>query len=226
MKILIVDDDRQLATIIAFTLRREGYSVVHAHDGPTALQLWEIEQPDLVLLDVNLPGIDGYEVLRQIRAVARTPVVMLTVRGEEEDTVRGLDLGADDYVTKPFSPRTLLARLRAVFRRAGVAITTSDLAIGELTLDIDRQEVLIGDSSRVHLTPLEYRLLHYLMVNQGQVLPAEMLIEYVWGYEDTGDRSLLKQLVRRLRRKIEPDPANPRYIETVTNVGYTLINDV
>lgn len=221
MKILLVDDDLQLATIIAFTLQREGYTVVTAHDGVAALQLWEQERPHLVLLDVNMPPPDGYEVLRRIRAVGSTPVVMLTVRNAEEDTVVGLDLGADDYISKPFSPRTLLARLRAVLRRVG-EMPADDLTFGDLTMDIDRQEVRRGNEPSVKLTPLEFRLLHYLWVNQNKVLSNDALIEHVWGYGDTGDKMLLKQLVRRLRRKIEPDPTTPRYLQNVAGVGYVL----
>jgi DNA-binding response OmpR family regulator len=225
MKILAVDDDIQLATIIAFTLRREGFFVITAHDGHQALELWADEQPDLVLLDVNLPRLDGYEVLRQIRTHSPTPVIMLTARSDEEDLVRGLDLGADDYIAKPFSPKTLLARIRAVLRRSGTTtsgdLSPNDLTAGDLHLDPDRQEARLRDGPAIKLTPLEYRLLHYLIVNRGQVIPADTLIEHVWGYRDTGDRTLLKQLVRRLRRKIEPDPATPRYIETIPNIGYT-----
>jgi len=221
MKILLVDDDLQLASIIAFTLQREGYTVVTAHDGVAALRLWEQEQPHLVLLDVNMPPPDGYEVLRRIRAVGNTPVVMLTVRNAEEDTVAGLDLGADDYISKPFSPRTLLARLRALLRRVG-EMPADDLTFGDLTLDIDRQEVRRGNEASVKLTPLEFRLLNYLWVNQTRVLSNDALIEHVWGYGDTGDKMLLKQLVRRLRRKIEPDPTTPRYLQNVAGVGYVL----
>jgi DNA-binding response OmpR family regulator len=221
MRVLVVDDDEQLAALIAFTLRREGYQVLQADDGKAALAVWEAEQPDLVLLDVNLPHLDGYEVLRYIRATGPTPVIMLTVRDEDDDMVRGLDLGADDYIAKPFSPKNLLARIRAVVRRSGRQ-PPGDLALGGLTIDVDRQEVRRGDGATVKLTPLEFRLLHYLLSNQGQVLPTEMIIEHVWGYEDSGDRTLLKQLIRRLRLKIEPDPAHPRYVETVAGVGYTL----
>lgn len=221
MKILVVDDDIQLATIIAFTLQREGYTIVNAHDGVTALQLWEQEQPNLVLLDVNLPQMDGYEVLRRIRAVGKTPVLMLTVRNAEEDMVSGLDLGADDYITKPFSPRTLLARIRAVLRRIG-EVPADDLTLGDFTLDLDRQEVRRASEASIKLTPLEFRLLHYLLVNQNHVLSNDNLIEHVWGYSDTGDKMLLKQLVRRLRRKIERDPATPRYLHNVAGVGYVL----
>lgn len=221
MRVLVVDDDLQLASLIAFALRREGYQVLHAADGESALALWETEQPDLILLDINLPRLNGYEVLRRIRAVSATPVIMLTVRGEEEDMVRGLDLGADDYIAKPFSPKNLLARIRAVLRRSGRQ-PPADLTLGDLTVDVDRQEVRRADGTVIRLTPLEFRLLHYLLINQGQVLPAELIIEHVWGYDADGDRTLLKQLVRRLRLKIEPDPTHPRYIETVPGVGYTV----
>lgn len=221
MRVLVVDDDLQLASLIAFALRREGYQVLHAADGESALALWEAEQPDLILLDINLPRLNGYEVLRRIRAVSATPVIMLTVRGEEDDMVRGLDLGADDYIAKPFSPKNLLARIRAVLRRSGRQ-PPADLTLGDLTVDVDRQEVRRADGTVIRLTPLEFRLLHYLLINQGQVLPAELIIEHVWGYDADGDRTLLKQLVRRLRLKIEPDPTHPRYIETVPGVGYTI----
>lgn len=221
MRVLVVDDDMQLAALIAFTLRREGFEVIKAADGEAALAAWEAQQPDLVILDVNLPRLDGYQVLRRIRAAGLTPVIMLTVRDEEDDMVRGLDLGADDYIAKPFSPKNLLARIRAVLRRSGKQ-PPADLTFDDLTLDVDRQEVRRAGGEVIKLTPLEFRLLHYLFVNQGQVLPSDMIIEYVWGYGDSGDRSALKQLVRRLRLKIEPDPGTPRYIETVPGVGYTL----
>ncbi len=221
MRVLVVDDDMQLAALIAFTLRREGFEVIKAADGEAALAAWEAQQPDLVILDVNLPRLDGYKVLRRIRAAGLTPVIMLTVRDEEDDMVRGLDLGADDYIAKPFSPKNLLARIRAVLRRSGKQ-PPADLTFDDLTLDVDRQEVRRAGGEVIKLTPLEFRLLHYLFVNQGQVLPSDMIIEYVWGYGDSGDRSALKQLVRRLRLKIEPDPGTPRYIETVPGVGYTL----
>ncbi len=218
-KILVVDDDEQLSSILSFTLRREGFVVVHASDGNQAVQVWEQERPDLVLLDINLPGQSGLEVLRHIRSQSKMPVIMLTVRSEDEDVVKGLDLGADDYIGKPFSPKTLVARIRAVLRRTG-ASGAADVKTGELVLDVDRQQVQRGHQAPTRLTPLEFRLLQYLMIHRGQVLTAESLIEHVWGYEDTGDKVLLKQLVRRLRRKIEQDPASPRYIETVPNIGY------
>ncbi|MGB8648798.1 MAG: response regulator transcription factor [Anaerolineae bacterium] len=220
MKILVVDDDAQLSSIIGFALKRESWLVVNARDGQAALDVWAREQPDLVLLDINLPRLSGLEVLRRIRTESKTPVILLTVRADEEDVVRGLDLGADDYIAKPFSPKTLLARMRAVLRRTGTPLPEGDLTAGDLTLDVNRQEVIRAHNAPVHLTPLEFRLLQHLMVHQGQVVESDELIQRVWGYDDSGDRMLLKQLIRRLRRKIEADPANPHYIETVPNVGY------
>ncbi len=220
MKILVVDDDAQLSSIISFALKREGWMVVTARDGEAALQVWESEQPDLVLLDINLPRLSGHEVLSRIREVSRTPVIMLTVRADEEDVVQGLDLGADDYIAKPFSPKTLLARIRAVMRRTATTQPTGDLTVGDLRLDMERQQVIRNADAPIHLTPLEFRLLQYLLIHRGQVVDAENLIQHIWGYDESGDRMLLKQLVRRLRRKIEPNPANPQYIETIPNVGY------
>ncbi len=220
MKILVVDDDEQLSSIIRFTLKREGFTVLNAPDGQAALDLWQQEAPDLVLLDVNLPRLDGHQVLRRIRAASNTPVILLTVRADDEDVVQGLDLGADDYIAKPFSPKTLVARIRAVLRRVN-GEPVHELSSGGLTLDAERQQVCRGEESPIRLTPLEVRLLQQLMLNRGQVLSADNLIAHVWGYEDTGDRMLLKQLIRRLRRKIEPDPGAPRYIETIPNIGYT-----
>ncbi len=225
MKILVVDDDEQLSSIIRFTLKREGFVVLTAPDGQAALEAWRQEAPDLILLDVNLPRLNGHQVLRRIRAESQTPVIMLTVRAEDEDVVQGLDLGADDYVAKPFSPKTLVARIRAVLRRASVE-PAREVKSGELSLDPERQQVQRGQEPAIRLTPLEFRLLQHLMLNRGQVLTADVLIEHVWGYEDTGDRVLLKQLIRRLRRKIEPDPANPRYIETIPNIGYSFTDTV
>jgi DNA-binding response OmpR family regulator len=224
MKILVVDDDVQLNSIISFTLRREGFVVLNAYDGQAALELWRQEQPDLILLDLNLPRLDGHQVLTQVRAQRRTPVILLTVRADEEDVVRGLDLGADDYIAKPFSPKTLLARMRAVLRRSESG-PSAGMNEDELALDPERQQARRGRELPIHLTPLEFRLLQHLMLHRGQVSAAETLIEHVWGYQGTGDRDLLKQLIRRLRRKIEPDPANPIYIETVPNIGYSFKSD-
>lgn len=222
MKALVVDDDRVLADLVAFTLRREGFQVVQAHDGEAALRRWAEEQPDIIVLDVNLPRLDGFTVCRRIREQADTPIILLTVRGEEDDIVRGLELGADDYIPKPFSPRQLVARAQAVLRRAGKTPAPAIRQVGELTLDPARREVRIGQGDPIPLTPLESRLLDYFMINAGHVLTTQAIIDHVWGPEG-GDRDMLRQLVRRLRSKIEPDPTNPIFIETVPGLGYGLV---
>jgi DNA-binding response OmpR family regulator len=222
MKILVVDDDLELLRLIAFTLRQSSYLVLEAQDGPQALEVFAEESPDLVLLDVNLPRINGFEVLRRIRAQgSRIPVLMLTVRSSEEDQVQGLDLGADDYLTKPFSPRTLLARVRALLRRAGVERPTT-LSSGDLALDAERQTISVRSAPPVRLTPLEFRLAQLLLANAGRTLTPDRVTVHVWGHRGMGDKQLLKQLVHRLRRKIEEDPASPKYVLTVSGVGYLL----
>lgn len=222
MKLLVVDDDLELLGLVAYALRQAGYFVVEAQDGPAALAVFGREQPDLVVLDVNLPRLDGLEVLRRIRAGGhRTPVMLLTVRAGEEDQVRGLDLGADDYLTKPFSPRTLLARVRALLRRAGKE-SGGSVSAGDLALDPEGQSVRLRGGAAVRLTGLEFRLLQMLLANAGRPLSADRLTAHVWGDRGAGDRQLLKQLVHRLRQKIERDPAAPEYLVTVSGVGYLL----
>lgn len=225
MKALVVDDDRVLADLVAFTLRREGFQIVQAHDGQSALQRWSEEQPDIVILDVNLPkttpALDGFTVCRRIREVSETPIILLTVREEEDDIVYGLKMGADDYIPKPFSPRQLVARVEAVLRRASRSSKPALLQSGDLTLEVDRREARREGGEPISLTALESRLLEYLMLNPGHILSIQELIDHVWGPEG-GDRDMLRQLVRRLRQKIEPDPANPIYVETVSGYGYGL----
>jgi DNA-binding response OmpR family regulator len=222
MKALVIDDDRTLADLIAFTLRREGYEVSQAFDGETALQQWRSQRPDIIVLDLNLPTVDGFTICRRIRAEDDTPIIMLTVRNDEDDIVHGLELGADDYLLKPFSPRQLVARMQAVLRRTGKSSAPAILQVGELTLDRSRRELRIEKGKVIYLTPLENRLLHYLMSNAGHILTIEAIIGQVWGAEG-GDRDMLRQLIRRLRSKIEPEPSNPTYIETVPGHGYGLI---
>jgi DNA-binding response OmpR family regulator len=231
MKALVVDDDRTLADVVAFTLRREGFQVIQAHDGETALQRWAEERPDLIVLDVNLPKLNGFAICRRIREQDETPILLLTVRDEEDDIVRGLELGADDYITKPFSPRQLVARAQAVLRRAGKTPAVATRQVGALTLDPSRREVRVGQGEVVSLTPLESRLLDYFMLNAGHVLTAEAIIDHVWGAEG-GDRDMLRQLVHRLRSKMALARAagaassgldQPTYIETVPGLGYGLI---
>ena len=220
MKILVVEDDLSLSDVLAFTLRRVGYEVITAFDGVAALQLWEAEKPDLVVLDLNLPKLDGLAVCRQIRSQAQTPIIILSVRSGDEEVVKGLELGADDYIVKPFSPNQLVARIRAVSRRAGVAETASVLELAGLTFDRTRNEVQRQDGEPVRLTPLEAKLLEALILHAGQVLTSDTLITVVWGTEG-GDRTMLKQLVYRLRVKIDPDEPSSSLVETIPGIGYS-----
>ncbi|HLE16371.1 MAG TPA: response regulator transcription factor [Anaerolineales bacterium] len=224
MKVLIVDDDRVLADVVAFAMRREGFEVIQAYDGASALQRWADDQPDLIILDVNLPKMDGFTVAQRIRRESDTPIILLTVRGEEQDIVHGLELGADDYITKPFSPRQLVARAHAVLRRAGHPASPAPRQVGSLSLDASRREASLVQGEPIPLTTLEGRLLDYLMINAGQVLTIDAIIDHVWGPQG-GDRDMLRQLVRRLRGKIEPNPAQPTFIRTVSGLGYGLFLD-
>jgi len=223
VKVLVVDDDRVLADVVAFTLRRDGFDVIQAYDGTAGLQRWRDEQPDLIILDVNMPKMDGFQVCRQIRTEAETPIILLTVREEEDDIVSGLEIGADDYIVKPFSPRQLVARIKAILRRAGGQAPTAELHAGNLKLVPGRRELVLGpESEPISLTPLENHLMECLMVNAGQVLTFDTIIDQVWGPAGA-DRDMLRQLVRRLRAKIEPDPSEPIYVQTVPGLGYGVI---
>ena len=218
MKILLVEDDLALSDVVSFTLRRAGYEVAAAYDGLAALELFAAAAPDLLLLDLNLPRLDGLGVCRRVRAESDVPIIILSVRGEDEAVVRGLEMGADDYMVKPFSPTQLVARIRAVMRRAGVQASPSMLEAGGLTLDRSRGEGSRAGLPPARLTALELKLLEALMLDPGRVLPADALIAAVWGPEG-GDRTMLKQLVYRLRAKIEDDAA-AGVIETVPGIGY------
>jgi DNA-binding response OmpR family regulator len=221
VKVLVADDDADLRDLISFTLAQAGYLVIKAADGPGAVQLFERESPDLVVLDINMPGMSGFQVCEAIRRRSRVPVMMLTVRGEEEDLVRALGLGADDYLNKPFSPRTLLARIKALLRRAGME-NNAPLAAGRISLDLEEYTVTIGAGAPVRLTKLELRLLQMLLANAGHSVNSERLLVQVWGHRSGGDRQLLKQLVHRLRQKIEADPAAPALLRTAA-AGYKLV---
>lgn len=223
MKALVVDDDLVLADVVSFTLRRAGFDVLLAHDGKTALERFASEQPDLVVLDVQIPEIDGWAVCRAIRQQAATPIIMLTVRDSDGDIVEGLGLGADDYMTKPFSHSELVARVQSVMRRAGMAQPPRRLTFAGYTLDSERHTLQVGDTPPVQLTSLEVKLLESLMVNSGRVLPAQALIDRIYG-PGGGDKAMLKQLVYRLRRKIEPEGGETNaIIEAVPGVGYALV---
>jgi DNA-binding response OmpR family regulator len=222
MKVLIADDDRDLLGLIAFTLTQASYLVVKAGDGPAAIRAFEDESPDIAVLDINMPGASGFQVCEAIRAKSRIPIMMLTVRGEEEDLIRALDLGADDYLTKPFSPRTLLARIKALLRRAGIE-NSSPVAAGRIALDVQEHTVRISGGNPMRLTKLELRLLQMLLANAGRTVTSDRLLVQVWGHRNSGDRQLLKQLVHRLRQKIEVDPAAPQLLQTSAGTGYKLV---
>lgn len=222
MKILSADDDHDLLALIAFTLSQAGYLVIKVGDGNSAIRAFEAEAPDLVILDINMPGASGFQVCEAVRTKSRVPVMMLTVRGEEEDLVKALELGADDYLTKPFSPRTLLARVKALLRRAGME-NSAPLAAGRIKLDVEEHTVQVAASSPLRLTKLELRLLQMLIANAGHTVSSDRLLMQVWGHKGSGDRQLLKQLVHRLRQKIEIDPAAPQMLQTAPGAGYKLM---
>jgi DNA-binding response OmpR family regulator len=225
MKALIVDDDRTLADLLAFSLRREGFEPCLAYDAPSAIQVFEREAPDVIILDVNMPGEpglrDGFDVCRRIRQASDVPIILLTVRDDEEDIVRGLSIGADDYVLKPFSPRQLVARIQSVLRRAsaGRAAVTAPFVHGDLHFDPQLRVLTRSGQDPISLTRLEARLLAYLMLNPGQILPAESLIDHVWGPQ-RGTAEMLRQLIRRLRMKVEVNPDEPERIQNLAGVGY------
>jgi DNA-binding response OmpR family regulator len=221
MKILIVDDDPDLLSLVGFALSQSGFAVVKGVDVASALKAFAAEAPDLAILDINLPGGSGFDICEAIRKQSRIPIMMLTARGEEEDLVRALDLGADDYLTKPFSPRTLLARVRALLRRSGVE-SGGAMTVGRLRLDLEALVLHLGEGPAVKLTKLETRLLQILLANAGHVVGTERLLTHVWGHRGSGDRQLLKQLVHRLRHKIEVDPADPRVLKTEAGAGYRI----
>ncbi len=218
-KVLVVDDEAAILELVSFNLKKDGYEVITAADGQTALAAFQAEHPDLVLLDLMIPEPDGYEVCRQIRKQSSVPVIMLTARSEERDRVRGLDLGADDYIVKPFSPRELLARVRAVLRRPPTLQEENRLSAGGLVIDDIRHDVRL-DGRLLDLTPKEFELLKTLAENAGIVLERDRLLEKVWGYAFAGATRTLDVHIRRLRQKIGDDPQNPRYIETVHGLGY------
>ena len=217
-RILVVDDDVALAEMISIVLRGEGYVPIQAFDGKEALDLFPDAKPDLVLLDVMLPGLDGIQVCSAIREMSGVPVIMLTAKGDTTDVVRGLESGADDYVVKPFNPKELVARIRTRLRptSAGVARV---IEVGDVTIDVPAHEVTRGES-RINLTPLEFELLVTLALKPEQVFTREMLLEQVWGYHYKADTRLVNVHVQRLRAKVEQDPDNPVIVQTIRGVGY------
>lgn len=217
--VLVVDDEPIVRRVVARYLRHEGHPTLEAGDGPAALELIEREQPGLVVLDLMLPGIDGLELCRMIRRRSDTPVIMLTARGEEADRIVGLDLGADDYVTKPFSPRELVARVRSVLRRAPGRGAPERIAAGRLEIDTGAREVT-RDGVPLRLTVKEFDLLVFLASNPRLVFSRAQLMDRVWGHAAAFDTGTVTVHVRRLREKIEDDPSRPRHVETVWGAGY------
>lgn len=230
-KILVVDDEKPISDIVKFNLDKEGYDVVTAYDGEEALKKVEAESPDLILLDLMLPKIDGLEVARQIRKEHDTPIIMLTAKDSEIDKVLGLELGADDYVTKPFSNRELVARVKANLRRTASSNAASneedeankELEVGDLTIHPDAHTVS-KRGENIELTHREFELLHYLARHLGQVMTREHLLQTVWGYDYFGDVRTVDVTVRRLREKIEDNPSHPEWLVTRRGVGYYLRN--
>jgi DNA-binding response OmpR family regulator len=217
--VLVVDDEPIVRQVVAAYLRQEGHPTLEAADGRTALELIEGSDPGLVVLDVMLPGIDGLELCRMIRGRSDTPIIMLTARGEEADRIIGLDLGADDYVTKPFSPRELVARVRSVLRRAPARAAAVRMTAGRLEIDPGAREVT-RDGVPLRLTVKEFDLLVFLAGNPRLVFSRAQLMDRVWGYEAAFDTGTVTVHVRRLREKIEDDPSHPRHVQTVWGVGY------
>ena len=220
MKILLVDDDPDLLSVTSFALQQAGMLVVQANSFGSALAMFRMERPDLAILDINLPGGSGFDLCQAMRRESALPILMLTVRNEEADLVRALELSADDYLTKPYSPRTLIARVKALLRRAG-SDTAFNSEAGPYRLDPNALELHVGAVTH-RVTPLESRLLQLLIANAGQPVTTERLLTHVWGQRAGGDRQLLKQLVHRLRQKLGESTAAQQSLETVTNVGYRL----
>ncbi|MGB0384617.1 MAG: response regulator transcription factor [Ardenticatenaceae bacterium] len=223
MRILIVDDDRPSVKMNSFLLREEGYDVLTAPNGLEALRALEKETIDLVILDVMMPVMDGHEALKKLREKYDLPVIFLSAKGETKDKVHGLEMGADDYLAKPFEPAELLARVKSVMRRSEIfskADSKSHLQVGEIRLDPVSNRAYFKDGTFKELTPIEFRLLHALMRNAGRTLTHDVLLNSVWGYEYDGYSNQIAVYIRRLRSKIEPEPSNPRYLITVRGLGY------
>jgi len=229
-RILVVDDDREIVRLVRAYLEQAGFHVLTAYDGESALHAIRRDRPDLVVLDLMLPDRDGWEITRLVRgdpALAALPIIMLTARVEDTDKIIGLELGADDYVTKPFNPREVVARVRSVLRRAAGSETPSPrriLQVGGLLMDLGRHEVMLNGAS-VDLTPTEFKLLRMFMENPGYAFTRSELIEQGLGYEYEGMERTLDSHIKNLRKKIEPDPKHPTYIQTVYGVGYRLSID-
>ena len=225
-RILVVDDEERMVRFIRLNLEHDGFQVTEAYRGTQAINKMRSNMPDLILLDVMMPDMDGFEVLKLIRETSSVPVIMLTAKGEEEDRVRGLELGADDYVTKPFSPRELVSRVRAVLRRTEMSTGATHGLIevdDRLKLDFDRREVWV-EGKLVQLRPTEYRLLYHLVQNAGWVITHDQILAKVWGYEYSDEPHYVRLYINYLRKKLEKDPSDPKYILTERGVGYRFVD--
>ncbi len=225
-KILVVDDEERMARFIRLNLEHDGFQVIEAYRGHEAMEKLRTGLPDLVLLDIMMPDLDGFEVLKMIREVSKIPVIMLTAKGEEDDKVKGLELGADDYITKPFSPRELVSRVKAVLRRFEGPSEGSDDVIQvdeRLKIDFGKREIWV-EGKLINLRPTEYRLLYHLVQNAGWVLTYDQILSRVWGYEYREESHYVRLYINYLREKLEKDPANPKYILTERGVGYRFVD--
>ncbi|MGN0180846.1 MAG: response regulator [Candidatus Ornithomonoglobus sp.] len=224
--ILIIEDEKNINDILVFTFEQDGYKTISAYDGPTGIDLYRQNKPDLILLDCNLPGMDGMDVCKEIRKESNVPIIMLTAREDEVDKVLGLELGADDYITKPYSARELKARVKAILRRSEISKESGEkpkdksvITSGNVTINVDRYEVR-KDGKIIDITLREFELLRFLAEAPDQIFSREVLLENVWGYEYLGDVRTVDVTIRRLREKIEDDPSLPRYIITKRSIGY------
>ncbi len=225
MNILVADDDLASVKLTAFLLEDAGYRVLRAYDGPAIMQAVEQNQPDLVLLDVTMPKVNGFDICRQIRRTSDVPIIFISGNGQLADRVTGLQIGGDDYLVKPFEPAELLARVEAVLRRRNSEMVTpvSRITQGPITLDPIEHRVMFSDGKSTVLTPIEFRLLYYMMQNAGRVLNTSQILSKVWGYDYEGESNLVAVYVRRLRSKIEPENETPRHVVTVRNLGYKFV---
>jgi len=225
-RILVVDDERRMVGFIRLNLEQDGFEVIEAYNGSEALERLRDSLPDLILLDVMMPDIDGFDVLQMMREISQVPIIMLTAKGEEDDKVKGLELGADDYITKPFSPRELVSRVKAVLRRGASFEESEEGAIqvdDRLKIDFSKREVWV-EGKLVKLRPTEYRLLYHLVKNAGWVLTHDQILTKVWGYEYRDEPHYVRLYINYLRKKLEKDPSNPVYILTERGVGYRFVD--
>lgn len=227
LNILVIEDDKHISNFIAVSLKKEGYKVMIAQSADEGLFLFSSNHPDVVLLDLGLPDKDGLEVIREIRSFSQTPVLVVSARGEEREKVEALDLGADDYVTKPFHMGELLARIRVIKRKLNqklAPVSSSGFCCEYLSVEYEKRRVLV-DGNEVHLTPMEYKLLLLLIANKGKVLTHNYIVKEIWGYEETGDTKTVRVFMANLRRKIEKNIAKPRFILTEIGVGYRFADE-